>query len=101
LPVPIPDGEFRFGVWIETDRATFIEVYEAWNDAEKYMGLAFEGTLANRVAVPEGEVLAERVHLVTRTPNGRPFVAAAESAELDVLLRTGWDAETYHRFASS
>ena len=100
LPVKLEDGEeFRYGVWLEVDAATYKHARKVWNDEARYMGLRFNGTVAN-AAPPWGEkLLGVEVEVAPREATGRPFVTATKVPWLNEVLRSGWTDDEYAALA--
>src|SRR5215510_15097389 len=68
--------EFRYGVWLEVQLATFDHIIDVWNDAPRYRELSFDGTIANAVPPWNEKILGCRVTAGTRSANDRPIVVA-------------------------
>ncbi len=102
LPVAIEGGEeFRYGIWVEVELATFERVVRAWNEPEQYRALTFDGRVANAFPPFGASVVGASVSLATRDERSRPFVARAEREELAFLLRVGWTREEHLAVAAA
>ena len=102
LPIPLFDGdEFCFGVWVDLQEDVFENVWEVWDDPERYATLQFEGTLANMVRAPGWAGYGVRVHLATRNSESRPFITWAEDECLQRVLENGWSREVFEDYARS
>jgi hypothetical protein len=96
LPIRLPDGrEFRYGVWLEIDEATFIEVNRSWGDPERYPRLRFGATIANAAPPWRDQLLGVAVEVGVRDQDSRPFVIASSQSWLQDLLDHGWTMTEY------
>jgi hypothetical protein len=96
MPVPIETGdEFRYGVWLEVDEATFRRVLAAWNEPDIYIGLEFTAGIAN-AAPPWGEhLLGAEVDVRVRDAGARLFITDAKHEWLRDLIARGWTKDEY------
>lgn len=101
LPVPVEDTEeFRYGLWLEVDAATFERVIRAWNDPVAYRALTFSGRIANALPPFGVRSLDVLVDLATRDEKSRPFVVRAQEPWLEELLERGWTQREHLKLAA-
>jgi hypothetical protein len=102
LPIRIKDGEeFRYGVWLEVDEATFVEVRGSWNDKVRYPKLRFKAKLANAAPPWRQTLLGLSVDIGVREQKSRPVVIGADDAWLRKLLDDGWAQADYEAAVAS
>ena len=96
MPIRIPDGrEFRYGVWLEIDEPTFVEVNRSWSDPARYPRLRFAATIANAAPPWNDKLLGVAVDVGVRDQDSRPFVIASSQAWLQDLFDHGWTMADY------
>lgn len=96
LPIRLPHGnEFTYGIWLEVDKPTFLEVIRSWNDRKRYPRLRFAATIANAAPPWKNGILGVPVDVGTRDQNSRPFVIASPQPWLRDLLDRGWTMADY------
>ena len=102
LPIPLENGtEFHYGVWLEVDQATFLDVRNCWNDEERYLKLRFKARVANAAPPWRTNLLGLGVEAGVREVKSRPFVMAAEAAWLQKLMADGWTPDDYREAVAS
>jgi hypothetical protein len=102
LPIKLEDGEeFRFGIWLEVDLATFAVVRASWTDPPRYLRLRFSASVANAVPPWHHRILGCEVEVGTRDATSRPFVIGARDAWLRRVLDAGWTSSDYEAAVAS
>lgn len=96
MPIRLPDGrEFRYGVWLEIDEPTFVEVNRSWSDPVRYPQLRFPATIANAAPPWNERLLGAAVDVGVRDQDSRPFVIGSSQTWLQDLLERGWTLADY------
>lgn len=96
LPVKLASGdEFRYGIWLEVDCATFDDARQIWNDEVRYSQLRFAAAIANAAPPWREKIVGAAVEVGIRDHKSRPFVIGAREPWLRELLERGWTMAEY------